>query len=52
MNIQNKIIAAAGKYIDSLGENEYQINQPIVCPIFGYQPMRPQRLDKQEENEE
>lgn len=47
MKVHNKVIEIAGKYLNYLGEKERKNDPYTVCPIFGYQPLRPQKNEMQ-----
>ena len=43
MTVKEKAIAYVGHILDKLGEKERKSYNCAVCPIFGFQPQRPER---------
>ncbi len=43
MSVKEKAIAYVGRTLDKVGEKERTSCKCAVCPIFGFQPKRPER---------
>ena len=43
MFVKEKAIAYVGHALDKLGEKERESYKCAVCPVFGFQPQRPER---------
>lgn len=43
MSVKEKAITYVGHTLDKLGEKERTSRKCAVCPVFGFQPKRPER---------
>lgn len=52
MFVKEKVIACVGRTLDKLGEKERKSYKCAVCPVFGFQPKRPDRTSNYHEKKQ
>lgn len=51
MSVKEKAIAYVGRTLDKVGEKERTSCKCAVCPVFGFQPKRPERAQERKKSE-